>query len=215
MIQNGIEFSSQFLSNTLHPGLFSLSFYFSRPTSWFCGNMLVYRMKFKLFCIIQPILLMLIWREDSQACRDAVNKFPQLSSQAFGNQALIFRKLWSSYPAGGVEQLNDAYLNCCKVHLFWTILVAILLPGAVIFVLEKQLWRNFAFRADPQALTWEGGPDIDTIDALKRRLRRNERRSSCRFDLPLLSGRLIGISFVMIAILWQMIDTVIPSFVFS
>lgn len=169
--------------------------------------MVTYRMKFRLFVIFQPIILALYWLEERKVCQSSALEYPEQTLKSFGITMALLRGLTgsSTHP---LETPDDALSMCCKVHAFFIIIIALLVPGAVIWYLEQQTWREFS-RVDPRKLTWERGPDEHQIYLIQRKLRRitTDRAERAVFD-----GRMVAISYVFAATLWQLLDTPAASF---
>ena len=137
------------------------------------------------------------------ACSASADEFPNLTSAAFGPLASLLRTiLQSSNPEG---DRIDPVMVCIKVYAFLLIIISYLLPGCVIWYLERQTWRDF-IRADPRKLTWQGGPSTTDIAAVQVKLRKIS-KSSRDYYYSGYDGRIFGIGLVVLAILWQLIDT--------
>lgn len=197
----GVNYRTHLVSTS--PLLFFLGFWFTRPAMWQCGNMLVYRMKFKLYIIVQPVILLLGWQSDCMACRASAREFPKLTSAAFGPLTTLLRTILQS--STRYEAAIDPFMACIKVYAFLLIIISFLLPGFIIWYFERQTWRDFT-RADPKTLTWEGGPSRGDIAAVQIKLRRAS-KSNKSFYYSGYDGRIFGIGFVVLSILWQLIDT--------
>ena len=170
--------------------------------------MLVYRMKFSVFIVVQPILLLLGWGEETNACQTSARDYPELTTTAFGQVAVFLRHVFHSSAQGSLE--DDPLTICCKVHAWMLIMVALVLPGAVIHHLEKQTWREF-MRVDPALLTWAGGPSSDEIRVVQRKLRLAMKQSEDYYYSGYWDGRTVAIGFVVTAVLWQLLDTTFPN----
>jgi hypothetical protein len=208
LVAAGVDFRANLVSTS--PLLFFLGFWFSRPTMWLCGNMVTYRMKFRLFAIFQPVILALAWSEERKACMASALEHPELTSAAFGNIATVLRGV--THPSGWskTSSSDDAMSLCCKVDAFFVVMVAYVLPGCVIWYLEQQTKQEFT-RVDPRQLTWEGGAGARDIALIQKKLRKaNKNRAD--FYYSGFDGRIIAISFVIAATLWQLLDAPTPFF---
>ncbi len=208
LIAAGVDFRTKLVSSSSL--LFFLGFWFSRPTMWFCGNMLTYRMKFHLFAFFQPLILALHWSEERKACQASALEYPEQTVGAFGGLASILRSLTHSSAWSQSTPYDDAMSICCKVDAFFFVSMALILPGCLIWFLEQQTWNEFS-RVDPAQLTWEGGPDEREIALIQRKLRKSNKNRSDFFDSGF-DGRILAIAFIMAATLWELIDSPTPFF---
>lgn len=191
-----------------NPLLFFLGFWVSRPTLWFCGDMVTYRMKFHLFVIVQPIILALYWPQARQVCQSSVLEHPEQTMDSFSRLVTILRSLTRSPAFPQTPPFDDAMSLCCKVEAFSVLLVALIVPGAVVWYLEQQTWREFG-RVDPATLTWEGGPTERQISSIQKKLRKADKDRAGR---AVFDGRIVAILYVITATLWQLLDAPTLSF---
>jgi hypothetical protein len=199
----GVDFRGQLLTST--PAAFLLGFFLSRPMPWLMVNMLVYRLKFRNFIIVQPLVLLASIPGERHVCKWAAYHHPGLAATAFNSMALWIRALLSSpqaLSALGDAPANDALAACCKVHAFMTLVAALVIPGLVIWQLEQQMWRDFVQRP-PASLAWPGGPSIEELTAAQAAQRSAQGR-------PLLfNGRLVAVGFVLAATAWLFLDAMV------
>ena len=203
----GVNFRSNLHSS--NPVLFFIGWWLARPVSWFCGDMLVYRLKFKIYMIVQPVLLLLSWGAERDACATSAAEYPELTNGAFGAVAVFLRRILHSSVQGTLE--DGPLATCCKVHAWLAIMIALVLPGAVIYYLEQQAWWEFT-RADPTRLSWTGGPSRDEIRVVQRKLRLARKQSDdYYYHSGQWDGRTVAIGFVVTAVLWQLLDATFPN----
>jgi hypothetical protein len=199
----GVDFRKTLVSTW--PPLLLIFFWMSRPTLWFCGNMVTYRMKFKLFLFFQPIVLALNWYDERRSCFDSATEYPEATKVAFGAIASALRGLTPSFD---VPRYDDAMSLCCKVDAFFVAMVAYIIPGSVTWFLEQKTWAEFT-RVDPWRLTWAGGPTEEQIAVIQKKMR-SESRARADFYYSAYTGRIVPIAFVIAITFWQFVDAPTP-----
>ena len=179
-----------------------VGYIFSSPMPWWSGDMLVYRMKTFRFIIYQSFLLLAAAPNEGLACARAYESNPKLFTTAFrGAQQVLRRILLPTTQYTGPA--DDPLIACYKVHSWLVIVIALLIPGCIIWLLEMRTWWYF-LRCNPLSLSWPGGPTTQEIsEALTCLKQCRARRKYRRRDY---AGYSLIFAFLGAAFAWQVLD---------
>ncbi|KAL4539510.1 hypothetical protein Ndes2437B_g02119 [Nannochloris sp. 'desiccata'] len=154
------------LPDIAHPVAFFLGALMSRTIVWQSLNVLMYRLRIKTFLLAQPLILAMVIPFELGICNFLGAAHPNLTKHVYGSIGQYGRLVFAT--AHPVFLLFDQGRDltspphpvavCRQVHLFLVIFFGYLLPGIIIWRLEKESWRYFLTLRGEQVV-WPGSPE--------------------------------------------------------
>lgn len=165
--------------------------------------MLTYRMQTYKFAIYQSFLLLAAAPNEGLACPRAYEADPVLFRNAFLGAQRVLGRILSPTSQLNSSSADDPLIACFKVHTWLVVVIALILPGCIIWVLEMRTWWYF-LRCNPATLSWPGGPTSQEIGEAMATFKSSRTRK--RYRRRGYAGYAIIFAFLGAAFVWQLMD---------
>lgn len=172
----------------------------------------MYRLRIKTFLIAQPFILATVIPFEVSICTFLNQMHPKLTKDVYGTIGEYGRLLSATtHPVfllfdqdKTLESLpsSDPEAVCRQVHFFLIVFFGYMVPGIIIWRLEKQSWRHFLSLSAEQ-VAWPGSPDRPLLSQAMAVLREDEADKA--------EGENSGFRFAVLvamlaAVLWRMLE---------
>jgi hypothetical protein len=159
------------------PMAFFLSLTFFRTLLWQFLNVMMYRLRVGIYWIAQPLILLAAAPHELSVCTWAAEQYPKETAAVYNN-LITWARLMAAMLHPVLPPLMGPDLEhltaCRRIHAFLLFFVGFLVPGIIIWRLERHIWQEF-LAADVAVVAWPGGPSQEALRSAQRALREEER----------------------------------------
>jgi len=171
----------------------------------------MYRVRIKTFLFAQPFILAMVLPFELGICNFLGAKDLKLSKHVYGSIYQYGHLLSASaHPVSlvfnqskNVTSPPDPVALCRQVHLFLVIFFGYLIPGFIIWRVEKESWRGF-LKLRAEQLVWPGSPEPAPLSQALTVLKDDAEREKVKNET---SGvRFVLLMFIGAALVWRTLE---------